>query len=345
MKSNFRQWLWLLAGFCLSCGVQAETQPDADPDADPDDEQAVEQAPHPCTRQNGYNGWVDRTHDWMSKTVCGPTRWVDGFFVGPNEIYSEEPGTQLRIIGASRFQDNNDGDREVKVRARVELPNAEHRLSLLFRNDDDTSDELRNDLDSRPEEVGENNTGYRAALRWVADMPERMDIDLDAGVRSELTGFVRGRYRWTQPVGTTNATFRFTEKVYWEDPDGFGANSLFEISRPFSERSTALLASEWEISEEFNESKLGWYFNQSASVYFRLGDQSGIGASVGFDGFTDPITAIATWRTSVRFRRSVWRSWFFYEIEPYVFWPREENYQGIAGVVLRMEIQAGLPYD
>ncbi len=342
MKRIFCQLFWLFAGIWLVSGVHAETQQSTEPT--PPSPTPVEQDSHPCIAQKGKSGLLDMTHNWMSITVCGPSRWVDGFFVGPNEIYTEEPGTHLRIISASRFQEYGGNDDEIKVRAKVELPNAQHKLSLMFRNDDDTSDELRNDLASRPEEVGQNNTGYRAALRWVVDMPERMDIDLDAGVRSELTTFFRARYRWTTPI-SEKATFRFTEKVYWEDPDGFGANSLFEIDRPFTQRSTVRLASEWEKSEEFNEMKRDWYFNQSASVYFRLGRQSGVGASVGFDGFTAPVSAIKTIRTSVRFRRSVWRPWFFYEIEPYVFWPREENYKGISGIVLRLEVQAGLPYD
>lgn len=281
----------------------------------------------------------------MSKTVCGPSRWVDGFFGGPNEVYTEEPGTHIRIIGASRFEEYGGDDSEVKVRAKVELPNAQHRLSLMFRNDDDTSDELRDDLDSRPEEVGDNNTGYRAALRWVVNMPERMDVDLDAGVRSELTTFFRARYRWSKPIGDNGAAFRFTEKVYWEDPDGFGANSLFELARPVTERSSVRLASEWEKSEELNQMKRDWFFNQSASIYFRLGPQSGVGASVGFNGFTAPVSTIQTIRSSVRFRRNIWRPWFFYEVEPYVFWPRDQNYKGVSGIVVRLEMQAGLPYD
>ncbi|MCK0152518.1 hypothetical protein MWU49_02280 [Alcanivorax sp. S6407] len=340
MERIFSQLFWLFAVLLLVSGVHAE----AEQSTDPMPPASVEQAPHPCT-SDGYSSWLDKTHNWMSKTVCGPSRWVDGFFVGPNDVYSDQPGTQVRVIGASRFQEHDGDNRELKVRARVELPNAQERLSLMFRNDDDTSDELRNDLDSRPEEVGENNTGYRAALRWMVNMPERMDVDLDAGVRSELTTFVRARYRYVKPIGNTLATFRFTEKVYWEDPDGFGANSLFEIDRPFTDRSTIRFASEWEKSEEFNELKRDWYFNQSASVYFRLGRQSGIGASVGFDGFTRPVSTIQTVRTSVRFRRNIWRPWFFYEVEPYVFWPREENYKGVSGIVLRLELQAGLLYD
>ena len=299
--------------------------------------------PNPCGHLSGEAGWVDRTHDWMSRTVCGPTRWVDGFFIGPNEIDTEQPGTQLRIIGASRWQDNDDDGSEVKVRARVELPNAQERLSLLFQNDDDVDDELRNDLDSRPEDVGNDSGGFRTALRWVTKMPDRMNLDLDAGVRSEFTTFLRARYRWYTPLPGGKSYFRFTQKGYWEDPEGFGINSLFELDRPLTQLSTIRFSSEYELTEENNALNRDWYFNQTVSLYTRLGKQSGIGYSVGFDGFTDPVAAIETWRTSVRFRRSVWRPWFFYEIEPYVFWPRSLGYEGITGIVLRLEVQAGLP--
>ncbi len=298
---------------------------------------------NPCGHLSGETGWVDRTHDWMSRTVCGPTRWVDGFFIGSNEIDEEQPGTQLRIIGASRWQDNNDDGREIKIRARVELPNAQERLSLLFQNDDDAGNDLSNDLDSRPEDVGNDSGGFRAALRWVTKMPDRMNLDLDAGLRSEITAFVRARYRWRTPLPGNKMYFHFTQKGYWEDPEGFGINSLFELDRPLTQLSTIRFSSEYELTEENNALNRDWYFNQAVSLYTRLGKQSGIGYSVGFDGFTDPIAAIETWRTSVRFRTSIWRPWFFYEIEPYVFWPRSLGYEGIAGIVLRVEIQAGLP--
>ncbi|WP_349385507.1 hypothetical protein [Alcanivorax sp.] len=299
--------------------------------------------PNPCGHLSGEASWVDRTHDWMSRTVCGPTRWVDGFFIGSNEIDEEQPGTQLRIIGASRWQDNDDDGREIKIRARVELPNAQERLSLLFENDDDVGDELSNDLESRPEDVGNDSSGFRTALRWVTKMPDRMNLDLDAGLRSEITAFVRARYRWRTPLPGNKMYFRFTQKGYWEDPEGFGINSLFELDRPVTQLSTFRFSSEYELTEENNELNRDWYFNQRVSLYTRLGKQSGIGYSVGFDGYTDPIAAIEAWRTSVRFRRSVWRPWFFYEIEPYVFWPRSLGYEGITGIVLRMEVQAGLP--
>ena len=54
--------------------------------------------PNPCGHLSGEAGWVDRTHDWMSRTVCGPTRWVDGFFIGPNEIDTEQPGDRKSVV-------------------------------------------------------------------------------------------------------------------------------------------------------------------------------------------------------------------------------------------------------
>lgn len=308
--------------------------------------QSVSTSPlHPCSQKGLYTSWLDRSHDWMSRRVCGPSRWVDGFFVNDSEIYMDGAGSQLRIIGASRWQDNDDDGQEVLVRARVELPNAERRLSLIFRNDDDEADELGNDLDSRPEDVGRENAGFRAALRWVVDLPERMNFDIDAGLRSEIKTFVRARYRWYRPLPRWGSTFRFTQKGYWEDPEGFGASSLFELDKPLSRDRTLRFASEYELTEENNEAGRSWQFNQSASLYQRLGTRTGISYSISFDGFTQPVSAVETWRSSVRFRQSVWRNWFFYEVEPFVFWPRDEGYKGFSGIVLRLEVQAGLPQD
>ncbi|WP_233192242.1 hypothetical protein [Alcanivorax sp. MD8A] len=308
-----------------------------------DDEFSDDSGPNPCRHELVSQGWLDRTHGWMSRTVCGPSRWVDGFFARPDDVYEDAAGTQLRIVGANRWQDNDDDSSEFNIRGKVELPNLQHRLSLVFDNENDRNDELRDGLDTRPEEVGQDDGGFRSALRWAANMPDRMNVDIDVGLRSELTTFVRARYRWFTPIGKSLWAFRFTQKGYWEDPEGFGSNSLFEFDRPVTLNTSFRFSSEYELTEENNELNRDWYFNQNARLYWQLGQRTGLSYSIGLDGYTDPVAAVENWRTSIRFRQSIWRPWFFWELEPYVYWPREFGYEGISGVVIRLEVQAGLP--
>ena len=48
-----------------------------------------------------------------------------------------------------------------------------------------------------------------------------------------------------------------------------------------------------------------------------------------------------SYRCYVRYRRQVWRPWLFVEVEPFVLWPRDQGYQGVNGVTVRLETLFG----
>ena len=52
----------------------------------------------PCT-QGPRSLWVDRTHDWLSRGLCWPSRWVDGFFADPLSTSNEPAASLVRITG------------------------------------------------------------------------------------------------------------------------------------------------------------------------------------------------------------------------------------------------------
>ena len=52
----------------------------------------------PCT-QGPRAFWVDRTHDWLSRGLCWPSRWVDGFFADPLSTSNEPAASLVRITG------------------------------------------------------------------------------------------------------------------------------------------------------------------------------------------------------------------------------------------------------
>ncbi|MGB1222183.1 MAG: hypothetical protein ACPG43_11610, partial [Alcanivoracaceae bacterium] len=86
---------------------------------------------------------------------------------------------------------------------------------------------------------------------------------------------------------------------------------------------------------------LDWSWLQTASFYQVLGQRSAVQYLVGWSGFTDPVFRKENMRTAVRFRRSIWRPWLYYEIEPYAFWARSNDFEGVTGIVGRLEVQLG----
>ena len=284
--------------------------------------------------------WVDRTHDWLSRGLCWPSRWVDGFFADPLSTSNEPAASLVRITGERTWRDDGLDDRDLDVDARVWLPSAERRLSLLFRsNEDDTVAD--GPQASEITGAGEDDSGFRGALRWVINRTEAMDLDLDTGVRSDLTTFTRLRYRSVHPLFNEWAWLRFTERVEWRDPKGWRSRSLFEVDRALSDTVSVRLASEIQYSEELNEDGRGLGLFQGANLFLRQSDKAAWNLGAGAAGFTKPEARVDSYRCYVRYRRQVWRPWLFVEVEPFVLWPRDQGYQGVNGVTVRLETLFG----
>jgi hypothetical protein len=304
-------------------------------------------SPSPCNGlpEDDAAPLLDRTHNVVSQSVCWPSQWFDRFFASPDGMLDEPASTLIRVIGGYRWQDNDDSGDEVRVRGSVNLPNISRRLRLTFRNDDDLEEDFAASTDTRPQDVGENeDTTFRAALNWAARQTERDNIDLEVGVRSEIKTFVRGRYRIRLPMPGEQWAFRFTENLYWIDGIGAGTQTRFEFDRPLASRTVLRFLTQAEHNEDLNERKLGWDLDQSAAIYVRLSSRAALQYSVGAQGFTEPSANVDVWHTSIRYRRNIWRPWLFWELEPFAFWPRLDDYHGVSGVVLRLETQFGF-YD
>ncbi|GAA5118508.1 hypothetical protein [Alloalcanivorax gelatiniphagus] len=293
-------------------------------------------APDECFWQ-GADTLVDRTHGWLSRSLCWPSRWVDGFFQDPLRENNEPASSLVRVTGEKLWREDGDGANDVDVDARVWLPSAERRLSLLFRSRDEDRDEqpvARNLPGTK------DDGGFRGALRWVVDRTDAMDLDVDVGARSNLTTFVRARYRRLYPLANQSAWLRYTQRIYWEDPDGWGSRSLVELDRPLSPDTILRFSTEVRYTEEFNQAGTGLGLFQGVNLFKQLGNQSALNLGVGAGGRSKP-GVVDNYRLYARYRRNVWRPWLFVEVEPFMLWPREQDYRGISGVVLRLETLFG----
>lgn len=277
--------------------------------------------------------WVDRSHAAISRGLCWPTRWFDGFFGNPDDEARASAGTYLSITAGQRWQDGgDDDDQRLDYSSRVSLPGLQRRLSLVFSSDDTDSED--------PLAVGDEDDGVvQAGVRWVIRTSDRMDLDADATLTSDVRPLFRVRYRETWSI-TGSWAFRLSENLSWRDPEGMASQSDFDFSRPFGSRNVLRFGTRLDWSEEdFPED--GWDWRQVASVGTRLNQRSALLYQLRADGVTRPSRRVDQYIASVRYRRNIWRPWFFYEIEPFVFWPRDRDFQTIQGIWFRIETRWG----
>lgn len=285
--------------------------------------------------------WVDRTHYAFSRGLCWPTQWLDGVFGDPDDQSRSSSGTSVRIVAAQLLQDDGERDSDVRFRVRAHLPGLERRLSLVFASERDFEDDNAG-LPGSPETTGQRDDNtFRAGVNWVLRTADDMDLDMDIGLRSNFKTFWRARYRYQKPI-SENWSFRLTETVDWRDTRGFRSRSVFDFDRPIDRHTLFRLTSYAEISNELIDDGDGWFWQQSAVLGRELTRRSAMRYLLSVEGITRPDPKVENYRAGVTYRRNTWRPWFYYEVEPYLLWPRETGFRTATGIVLRVETLFGI---
>jgi hypothetical protein len=214
----------------------------------------------PCREPGGRTGMLDRTQRTVYWTVCGATRWFDGFF-GDRTRYDATVRENYGRVGLGGFYDQRDGlDIDYRFRAQLALPAAEDQLRKWqgrFKLGRGTDRELIEDrafdegdtLPGRFEEV--EDSSWLLGVGFQRGQKLNRGFDLDAGIRFRLPPdpFVKGRFfrNWDFNEDTL---VRFRQTVFWTNERGFGTTSQADIDKLLSQTLLARWSNSATVAED-----------------------------------------------------------------------------------------------
>jgi len=282
-----------------------------------------------------FMGWVDHQHCVYSGRTLASARWFDDFF---GDWHDDEATVLIRVITEMTFAESEDPDASVRVRASADLPNAKKRLRLIITDDNDPDDrvagqDVLSQLDRPSNQVS-------AALRLIPFERAGFKADFDLGVRGvdPPDFFARARVRNNWGL-TRNSLLRFGQTLrYGSDTEGRSITQL-DAERVVDEGSVARISSGYEYDQQNSENGFNWVYGTSLSHV--LGDTRSLGYGISVNGHTMPNWRAENYGPWVVYRSSFMRSWLFYELEPRLTWYRDQNWDSVASIVLRLEMQLG----
>jgi len=293
-------------------------------EAGPADEQAPRDqaaAGTDCRDPEGRpESWLDRTHSYLSRKLCEPAAWFDGFF-GTDRAYEETPvGSFFRVRNSLVWDETRDFGHELQLSANISLPRLSDRVRLLISRDE--SIEGDPDLEGIGRDPDDEDQ-TRIGLRLLLSEAGRTQFDVDGTIKVGSSGLnprARGRVRHTRPLGVETLT-RWTQTVFWERDEGLGTTSRADFEWLPSRLALVRLTGRGTVSEESDG--IDW---RTGLVGFRqLDRRTAIRSELGAFGFTDPGLEAEEWFVNFRFRRAFLRDWLFYELQPEHAWPRDER--------------------
>jgi len=295
----------------------------------------------PCMGEEGFSrAWLDRTHVYINRILCQPSVWFDNFF-GEQSVGDEWPGSLVRWKHSFRLDEKEGGIYRSEFNASLRLPKAS-RFKLIV-----TSGSRENESDVLPdsdpygfEAPGENESERQAAagFRFLLAQTRRIKANIGFGLRLDtpLDPYVRLRLRLTQPLGTSSL-IRITPSAILYRDEGLSRYLRLDLEKRVGEN-ILLRASQ---SGRWKEGRPGIRWGTELTFLERLSPKTVLSINAGAKGESQPFVYTERYRLSLRVRRNVYRPWFFVELEPELYWPRDEegDYRKYHAFTFRIELQ------
>jgi len=286
------------------------------------------------------NTWVDRSHGFVEMCLFTAVDWCDRLLGGETLLRgSDQPKASLWWKNDFRYDGLQHYTFRTAFRAGIRLPRLANkwRVVIAGENKGDPTAAIPSD----PGTPGTNEASQvrvaSTALVYELFRTSRTFSNLAAGVEFPfpLDPYGRGRFGYAQPLGT-DTLGRFTITGIYKAQGGPGVSNQLDFEHRLSRATQVVWANSASLSEETN----GWAWGTELSLVHMPSRDSffKIGGSV--RGDTRPAFEVQNYRVYTGYRRSILRSWLFWELEPDVNWPRKSDgtRELVYGATLRLEV-------
>ncbi|MCP5129083.1 MAG: hypothetical protein H6985_05810 [Pseudomonadales bacterium] len=249
--------------------------------------------------------WVDSTHSYATEQAQALTQWMDEYFGEPNyELEAAESFLRLDFVTDWDQEDGNNN--RVRLRGKIQVPRISKRLNIVF------SDEGGDELDPEGEERKLDDS-FGLLYRLSEGQHSRFDLTMGISWNRVRPGV---RYRYQGALSDVS-TYRFTQRLQYEDNEGGYATSQIELNRVLGPNTVL----RWNNRAVYGEETDGTEWVSRLSLFKRHKTVSrnrelGVNYFGAINGVTDPESYVKNYRLGVLFRRQVFRRYMFLELEP-----------------------------
>lgn len=278
---------------------------------------------------------VERQRDIVGGGYVWLARGIDDFFTDEgDEIVANE--SYLKLDLRHTFEESGESITDVRVKAKLDLPNTEDRVKLAFSSDERQDESLEQRV--RPVSTGERiQRESSVAELQVQPRSEwrRWKRKGSLGIRTRTPPVPFGRYRLTR-AWELSPLWRseFQQEFWYFDDRGWGETSELTFWRPLSD---SLLLRFWGEAE-FRDETDRFDYVEIASVVHRLSERSGLEYRVGVLGASRPNLRLNAFFWGLSYRLRVHEDWVFLSATPELFYPREEGWSAEPSFTLRLEV-------
>ncbi|MBI4745822.1 MAG: hypothetical protein HY786_04605 [Deltaproteobacteria bacterium] len=284
-------------------------------------------------------GLVDQMHVGLSNGLLSTAAWLDSFF-GDERYVAEENRSYLRALYNAFQEERSKLLLRPTVDLRLVLPQLEKKAHIVFSAEPTESpkDTKTPVTVSGEQAATTEDRNFTAALEYfIRSVPRETFIIRTGGQISEGQPvlFASPRYRSLVPLDPWD--FRFTQEATYRTDTAWQTYTRFDLERELP----GDLFFRASINGAWYENRVGYFPNLVFSLRQKIDASHAVDYEWVNNYQTRPITELTEVALRLRYRHSFWRRWLFGEVAPQIRFPREMNFEGIPGILFRLEMFFG----
>lgn len=268
---------------------------------------------------------LDATHSRLTRSVNAFAERLDSFLANDRSL-EEDVGNRLRLRLITRVDEDRSVTFKQRVSLHMELPKLTKRLMLVMEElgEGDKLGDIK-----KEENIEDLDAVFRLLLHEKEN--ERLALETGMSFKPEPNPLVRIRYRYHLALGQWN--FRPTQWVYWKRDEGFGEKTRFDLEKHMFNEDLLRFTEEVVYSEESS----GVEFLTVAGYMHVLSEISACGLFFNIESHTRPYWEVTNYSLNFTYRRSIYKKWLFFQIEPILEAPLDEGYRIVPSIYFMIE--------
>lgn len=276
--------------------------------------------------QSKLNSMMQNTASWLDN--IGDSNTDDSDIEGDKnnnatETESASANGYLQLSWLPRTGDLDDVDAKFKVY--FNLPQWNDRLALVIDNDDE--DELL--LDYETDYSPTDQSGVNVALQYVKQFNNKWQIKNRIGVsRKQL--YLRSEMQFEWKI--ENTTFRLQPRLDYFLQDGWGPSLKGAVNYSLEKSYFSLSASWQKIQNESRSRRKVGFFHITST-----GREQLLVTGVQYNRSNNKLDiSNDNYVLSTRYRNLLYKSWMYFEVEPFIEFNQLNDYRREAGIALNL---------
>lgn len=283
---------------------------------------------------------VDRFQESLSTDIFYLTNSIDQFYLNEKEL-SKDNGTRLRIYNTYNISSSDAQPNELAFRFRLRLPRLSKKLKLVFeRRDADLERRSQSAETLGAIEVQELSDDIQAGVDYGVRLIRSIQTSFRAGLRFRDTPYPFVKTRIYSDFKVTKKTEINTSlSVYWDERDEYTQTFYLDANRQLREN----LVFRWTNQQQWTDIDQTLRTWHGPSFFQKLSDRRYISYFSRLFTRSRPNFQAENLRLGVSYRQMAYKNWFFYELTPFIDFPKEQNFISSPGVLLKLEATIGSP--